>query len=184
MVTKKNRKKSNDPNQESDALRQRLRIAFENAHPEHRAALVLLVEEYVQKNANRPPSLPKPYSGYQTYDEWKVINKNRDPIACLKQNWGKWLKAFNPALDRDYMSQADLGRLDKKLMTRLRNLYKAHEINEFIPSLSNFHKQLAAQITPDERKETYKKVQLIARHQNKEPLKTTTSDEPFKPENS
>ncbi len=161
---KKNRKKT-----KPDDLKQRLLIAFEKTCDDHKPELVSLAEEFAQKNANTPPSLPKPGFGYQTYDEWKIINKSRDPIACLKQNWGKWLKAFNPALDRDYMSQADLGRLDEKLIARLRNLYKSDEINEFIPSLPNFHKQLAAQITEAERKKIYKQVQLIARHQNKEP---------------
>ena len=121
-------------------------------------------EEFSKKAAFQPSPLPEVCPPEKTYDNWKFANKSKDGEECLKQGWGQWLKAYNHNLDRDYMSQADLGRLDQRLLERLRNTYDANQLNRFLPSLKNFNAQIAATITDDDKKSTYCKANLIARH--------------------
>lgn len=58
------------------------------------------------------PVLPKPNSGYPTY-------QGGDALVFLKENWGRYLKYFSPQLDKDYLYQGWLRVLDAQLMIAL-----------------------------------------------------------------
>lgn len=152
--------------EDKENLLSRLYRAFEDVSDERKQELVDLCEEFARSIVKQPPPLPKMGSGYLTYDAWKIIHKSRDGRECLRQNWGIWLMAFNPNLDQDYMSQADLGKLDRKLLTRLKTQYSGEELNAFLPSLSNYHTQKVKNITINEKKEMYRTAFLIHRRSN------------------
>lgn len=144
-----------------------LRIIEKAYHslPEHKKPeLLTLVKEFSEKVKHEPPLLPDVCPREKTYDVWKVENNSRDGKECLLANWGDWLKAGNDNLDRDYISQADLGRLDEKLLIRLRAQFRAKELNEFLPSQQALNKQIASTISESEKREIYRKAVLVTRH--------------------
>lgn len=115
-----------------------------------KAELVVLVQEFAERARYQPPPLPDVCPPHKTYDVWKIENSSRDGVRCLLENWGDWLKAGNPKLDRDYMSQADLRKRDKKLMKRLENSLSVDEIASYIPKYSMINDQEAARISPEQ----------------------------------
>jgi hypothetical protein len=132
--------------------------------------LITLTDEFA-KQAQHEPDRPLPKTkeemkdmGIEIYPAFKKRTDSTDGRRCLQENWGIYLKAFNPTLDRDHMSQADLGRLDKQLMERLRATYKAAQINEFIPNLQTMNKQDIALLTDKEIREFHKLNSLLHRH--------------------
>lgn len=151
-------------------------IAAFNALPEYKQVeLACLVEEFAEK-AQHQPSKPLPTPGDGTYETYAQYNarmraegspahhgKATDGKECLRQNHGHFLKKWNKNLDRDYMSQADLGKLDGKLLQRLRDTYTAEELNEFFPSEPMLNKQIAAMITEEERLNAGRTMNLINR---------------------
>jgi hypothetical protein len=58
--------------------------------------------------------LPKPGEDYPRYPG------ETDALAWLEKHWGKFLKYFNQNLDRDYLYQDQLGKLDSKLLQALK----------------------------------------------------------------
>ncbi len=105
--------------------------------------------------------------GIVAYPQWRKQHNNTNAKQCLKEFYSPWLKIFSPQLDRDYMTQADLQKLDKQLLQRLRRLYPAAELSEFLPSLPMLNKQLADLATDAERKEAGRMNAVIYRHGKK-----------------
>lgn len=142
----------------------RLSKIFDSLPTHKQTELMGFVEQFAEKAAFQPPPLPEVCPPEKSYDNWKSANKSKDGKECLKQGWGQWLKAFNTALDHDYMSQADLGRLDQKLLARLKQQYKAEILNQIIPSLPIFNSQMVDAVRLEGKKEIYKKANIAARY--------------------
>jgi hypothetical protein len=137
-----------------DPRMDRLIEIFNALAPEKQGEFLALSEEFLQKAKHQPPPLPEVCPREKTYDVWKVANKSKDGKQCLKENWWPWLKEFNDDLDRDYMSQADLRKLDVKLLQRLQNTYASKELNKLIPTLPALNDQInASRMTPEKIKE-------------------------------
>ncbi len=138
--------------------------------PESREIELLdLVNEFVG-NAKYQPIKTLPSNkeevlanGIELYPDFKKRTGETDGLMCLKENYAPWLKKFTPTLDRDYMCQADLGKLDPKLLSRLRKLFKAEELGSYIPNENELNKQIARTISETEKKELTKKHNIIYR---------------------
>jgi len=137
---------------------------------ERREEALQLLREFAETTKHQPPKpLPADQAAMkamkiETYREYKKRTGSTDGRACLKANWKDYLKAFRPALDRDYMCQADLARLDRKLLERLRHTTTAEELGTFLPSLKDFNRQQVAAMSEKEIKEAYRKKNLVNRH--------------------
>ena len=143
--------------------------AIEKAPKSRRMELLNLVNEFVE-NAKRQPKKPLPTNKdeleaaeIKLYPTFKKDTGSTDGLECLEQ-YKPWLRKYTKSLDRDYMCQADLGRLDPKLLSRLRKLYKAEELKEYIPNEAGLNKQIALTIPEKEKKELTKKLNIIYRH--------------------
>ncbi len=68
-----------------------------------------------------PTPLPEPDTTGKSYD---LYQKRTNAVEHLEKAWGKWLKRFNPSLDRDYLHQDELDKRDPDLMMALRNQVK------------------------------------------------------------
>lgn len=133
--------------------------------------LLELVHEFAER-AKHQPVMPLPNSreqmkalGIETYEEFKARTGSTDGKECLMKNWGKWLRACTPTLDRDYMSTADLRHLDEKLLNRIKKVHRAKEYHTFIPSLPMLNEQIIEQISKEEKRELYRKLSLLYRHE-------------------
>ncbi|ADJ29902.1 hypothetical protein [Nitrosococcus watsonii] len=140
-------------------LKQKFWQAVEATPEDRREELLQLVQTFAV-NAKQQPAHPLPTNlkemrklGIKLYPEFKQETGSTDSEKCLRQNWGEWLKAYNPKLDRDYMSLADIRKLDPQLLGRLKKQYKTDELHKFLPSLPLVNKQIANNMTDDERRE-------------------------------
>lgn len=91
------------------------------------------------------PRSIRPHSGYPEY-------KKGDAFDFLKENWGKYLRYFNKALDQDYLYQDWLRRLDENLMIALDVQVRRHRnmrLAEIVPPkkvrLNFLERQIAMQ---------------------------------------
>lgn len=143
---------------------------FSGVPEERHMELLKLMEEFAYKAKHEPVKpLPKTPAeakelGIQAYKEFTKTEKSKDGKECLRQNWGPWLKAFTPTLDRNYMSQADLEKCDKPLLIRLKNTYEIKELNKFLPSKPLLGKQIASTVTNEQRKKMNRTARLVERH--------------------
>ncbi len=105
--------------------------------------------------------------GIELYPDFKKRTGEANGLKCLKENYAPWLKHKDctPSLNRDHMSQADLGKLDPQLLARLRALYDADKLNEIIPNENLLNIQIAATISKADKKEITKKHNIIYRHE-------------------
>lgn len=67
------------------------------------------------------PPLPEPDT---TGNSYKLFVPRSDALTHLEQVWGSRLKYFNPHLDRDYLYQDQLGKLDPALLAAIKNRFK------------------------------------------------------------
>lgn len=132
--------------------------------------LIDLIQEFAEKSQHEPiMDLPSNKSelkalGIELYPDFKRRTGEANGLKCLEENYSLWLKKYTPNLNRDYMCQADLGRLDPQLLSRLRRLYKAEELNKTIPSEQKLNEQIAETISAIEKKEVIQKYSIIYRH--------------------
>jgi hypothetical protein len=132
--------------------------------PEGRIPEFIDMIQAFTENAKHEPIKPLPTNkdqlkdaGIELYPDFKKRTGEANGLKCLQENWGHWLKAYTPALDRDYMCQADLKKLDPKLLIRLKDTMDKNELDKYIPSKPSLNKQIAKLMTEKEKREAYKK---------------------------
>ena len=142
--------------------------------PEGRIPELLDMIQTFSDNAKQEPIKPLPINQdelksaeIELYPDFKNRTKEANGLKCLEENWGHWLKEYTPNLDRDYMSQADLKKLDPKLLSRLTKQHNGTELNKYLPSINSLNKQIASSITKEQKKE-FSKIQGIL-YRNSEP---------------
>jgi hypothetical protein len=149
---------------------QRIARAFDSVPEARQPELLQLIEDFAEKVQHEPiKPLPKTPAeakklGITLYKDLTKEEKNKTGEEILKQNFGYFLKKFTPNLDRDYMCQADLGDVDQPLLARLRQEYKASELNGFLPSKPSLGKQIVKTKTEAQKKEVRRMSKLIERH--------------------
>lgn len=152
-------------------LKQKFWQAVEAIPEDRREELLQLVQTFAVNAKQQQPAHPLPTNlkemrklGIKLYPQFKQETGSTDSQECLRQNWGEWLKAYNPKLNRDYMSLANIRNLDPQLLGRLKKQYKTDELHKFLPSLPLLNKQIAAKKTPEDAKELNKLARIIERH--------------------
>jgi hypothetical protein len=134
-----------------------------------RAELLDMMESFAEKAKTQPANpLPTTHAemealGMELYPAFVKRTGATDGKACLAANWGPWLKAFTPSLDRDHMSKADLGRLDPQLLARLRKQHPKDELHGFLPSLPLLNQQIVDTMSDEEKRDVYRKNTMLAR---------------------
>ncbi len=111
------------------------------------------LEAFKEAVKYRPPARPTVNSKHETYPQFKTRTGSKDGKECLKKNWGKWLKAFNPELKKqgiDYLHKGHLRNLDPKLMKRLEQMYTKEEIALYIPTKEIYGDQRAKTMTEEQ----------------------------------
>ncbi len=112
------------------------------------SSLIATTEKYV------PPPLPE--SGQFVPYRPRVDNA----YEHLKTHWGLWLKAFNPELDRDYLTQAQLRKRDEVLLNAFYNQLNTHrgrpefagkKVKDFIPTSGRTNGGKATSLTESQR---------------------------------
>lgn len=92
-------------------------IALLNKFKNHAAQQISSLQSVV-------PPLPEPDNTGRNY---KRFVSRTDPLVHVEEVFGAWIKHFNPELDRDYLFQDQLQKLDAKLLASLRNRFK-HDV--------------------------------------------------------
>lgn len=143
--------------------------AMESIPEGRRDELLRLVQTFAE-NAKHQPSDPLPRNreemerlGIEIYPDFVRRTGKTDGKQCLKENWRRWLKKFTASLDRNYMSLADLGRLDPQLLTRLRKQCSSDELHKLIPSLPALNQERVNNMTAEEKRDIQTKNTLINR---------------------
>lgn len=106
--------------------------------------------------------LPLPTKGDGSYQELPPYSRitKEELRNFVKENWGQYLKAFNPDLTTDVISRKELRAYDKRLMNRLEKL-PAEELNNIIQTTS---KKIETEIKAPTKEEFKKARQVISRY--------------------
>lgn len=71
------------------------------------------------------PPLPSPDPSGKSYP---LYQKRTNALEHLREHWGQWLKYFTPSLERDYLHQDELRKLDNALVTAVHNQGKKNKL--------------------------------------------------------